>query len=153
MRPVKINAEDMIKFLRNNKGFTLLEVVVSLAIAAMALPALLSAFSDGVRNYSVIENKTTAYYLLKLKMGQVEMTGYPELGSDEGDFGEGSLFNWATEVSDTDIDGLREVLVTIYWQERGRQRSIELSTYIADRSIEQQEQQTQQMQQSQGPMG
>ena len=50
MRPVKINAEDMIKFLRNNKGFTLLEVVVSLAIAAMTLPALLSAFSDGLKS-------------------------------------------------------------------------------------------------------
>ena len=140
----------MIKILHNNnKGFTLLEIVVALAIAAMTLPALLQAFSNGIRNYSVIENKTTAYYLLKLKMGQVEMTGYPEVGSDEGDFGEDSRFKWATEITESDIEGLREVVVTILWDERGRERSIELSTYMADRSIEQQQQQ----QQGQMPMG
>jgi len=131
----------MITFLRNNKGFTLLEIVVALAIAAMTLPGLLSAFSNGVRSYSLIENKTTAYYLLRLKMGQVEMTGYPEVGSDEGDFGTDSRFKWATDVTETDTDGLREVKVTILWQERGQERNIELSTYMSDRTIEQQQEQ------------
>ncbi|HGJ64801.1 TPA: type II secretion system protein GspI [bacterium] len=126
----------------NNKGFTLLEIVVALAISAMTLPALLQAFSNGIRNYSIIENRTTAYYLLKLKMGQVEMTGYPEVGSEEGDFGDDSRFKWATEVNNTDTDGLREVIVTISWEERGSLRSVELSTFLADRSIEQQQGQT-----------
>jgi general secretion pathway protein I len=133
----------MITFLRNNKGFTLLEIVVAMAIAAMTLPGLLRAFSDGVRSYSLIENKTTAYYLLRLKMGQVEMAGYPEVGSDEGDFGTDSRFKWATEVTESDTEGLREVKVTILWQERGQERTILLSTYMSDRSIEQQQQQGQ----------
>lgn len=131
----------MTKFLRNNnKGFTLLEIVVALAIAAMALPALLRTFSEGIRNYSVIEKKTTAYYLLKLKIGQVEMAGYPDVGSEDGDFGDDSLFKWATEVTETETDGLREIIVTISWQERGQDRSIQLSTFMADRSIEEQDQ-------------
>ncbi len=133
------------KRINNSKrGFTLLEVVVALSIAAIAFPALLKAFSEGVKNYSLIENKTTAYYLLRLKMGQVEMTGYPDVGSEEGDFGTDSRFRWATEVTETDIDGLRQVTVTISWEERGQEKSLQLSTYIADRTIEQQTDQQQQ---------
>jgi len=128
----------------SKRGFTLLEVVVALSIAAIAFPALLKAFSEGIKSYSLIENKTTAYYLLRLKMGQVEMTGYPDVGSEEGDFGTDSRFRWATEVADTDTDGLRQVTVVITWEERGQEKSLQLSTYIADRTIEQQTDQQQQ---------
>jgi general secretion pathway protein I len=130
--------------IKSQKGFTLLEVVVALSIAAIAFPALLKAFSDGIKNYSLIENRTTAYYLLKLKIGQVEMTGYPDTGSEEGDFGTDSRFKWATEIVDTDTEGLREITVTITWDERGQEKSLQLSTYLADRAIEQQQDQTQQ---------
>jgi len=130
--------------IKSQKGFTLLEVVVALSIAAIAFPALLKAFSEGIKNYSLIENKTTAYYLLKLKMGQTEMLGYPDSGSEEGDFGTDSRFKWATEIVDTDTEGLREITVTITWDERGQEKSLQLSTYLADRAIEQQQDQTQQ---------
>ena len=125
---------------RNRRGFTLIEVVVALTIASLAFPALLKAFSQGVNSYSVVENKTTAYYLLRLKMGQMEMTGYPETGRTDGDFGNDSRFKWATEVADTDTDGLREVTVSITWEEKGQEKSLQLVTYMSDRSIEQQQQ-------------
>jgi type II secretion system protein I len=118
-------------------GFTLIEVVVALTIASLAFPALLKAFSQGVNTYSVIENRTTAYYLLRLKMGQVEMTGYPETGKTDGDFGNDSLFKWSTEVIDTDTEGLREINVVITWEEKGQEKSLQLSTYMADRTIQQ----------------
>ena len=131
--------------IKSQKGFTLLEVVVALSIAAIAFPALLKAFSEGIKNYSLIENKTTAYYLLKLKMGQVEMAGYPDVGNEEGDFGTDSRFRWATDIADSDTDGLREITVIITWDERGKEKTLQLSTYMADRTIEQQEEeQTQQ---------
>lgn len=126
---------------RNKRGFTLIEVVAAITIAALAFPALLKAFSQGVNTYSVIENKTTAYYLLRLKMGQVEMAGYPETGTIDGDFGTDSRFKWSTEVADTDTDGLREVIVIITWEERGQEKSLQLSTYMSDRTIEQQQDQ------------
>ena len=126
---------------KNKRGFTLIEVVVALTIASIAFPALLKAFSEGVKSYSLIENKTTAYYLLRLKMGQLEMAGYPDVGSTEGDFGTDSRFKWSTEIIDTDTDGLREVTVVITWEERGKEKSLQLTTYMSDRSIQQQQQQ------------
>lgn len=125
----------MKKVIKNQNGFTLLEIVVALAIAAIALPMLLRAFSDGTKRYSLIENRTTALYLLRLKMAEIEMNGYSALASEEGDFGTDSRFKWASEVVNTEIDGLKEVTVIVTWQERGQEKSIQLSTYMSDRTM------------------
>lgn len=125
--------------LRKNGGFTLLEIVVALTIAAIALPALLRAFSQGTKNQALIENRTTAIYLLKLRMSEIEMLGNLEVGSEEGEFGTNSRFSWVSDISETDTDGLYEVTVTVNWQERGQQKSVELTTYISDKTIEQEE--------------
>ncbi len=121
------------------QGFTLLEIVVALTIAAIALPVLLQAFSEGTKNQSLIENKTTALYLLKLKMGEIEMLGEIEAGSEDGDFGSNSRFQWTSDIAESDTEGLYEVIVTVNWQERGREQSVELTTFLADRNIEREE--------------
>jgi general secretion pathway protein I len=125
--------------LKDKKGFTLLEVVVALTIAAIAFPTLLQAFSNGAKQQSLIENRITAVFLLRLRMAEIEMEGYSSLASGEGEFTADSRFKWACEVSDTDTEGLKEVTVTVTWQERGKDQSISLTTYMADRRIKQQE--------------
>ena len=124
---------------KDQRGFTLLEIVVALTIAAIALPALLRAFSEGTKKHVLIENKTTALYLLKLRMSEIEMLGNLQIGSEEGEFGTNSRFRWSSEVDETDTDGLYQVTVTVYWQEKGKEENIELTTFIADRNIEQEE--------------
>ena len=118
-----------------SNGFTLLEVVVALTIAAVAFPVLLKAFSEGTKNHALIENRTTAIYLLRLKMAEMEMEGYSSLSSEEGEFAENSRFRWASQVSDTETEGLSQVTVTVLWDERGKERSVQLTTYMSDRSI------------------
>ena len=124
---------------KNQRGFTLLEIVVALTIAALALPVLLRAFSEGTKKQSLIENRTTALYLLKLRMSEMEMLGELEAGSEEGEFGTDSRFQWTSDVAESDVEGLYEVTVAVIWQERGQEKSVELTTYMADRSIEQEE--------------
>ena len=138
---------------KDQRGFTLLEIVVALTIAAITLPVLLQTFSRGTKTHSLIENKTTAFYLLRLRMAEIEMLEELESGSEEGEFGTNSRFTWASEVNETDTEGLYEIIVTVIWEERGREKTIELATYIADRAIEQQQQQQGQPGQQQQPMG
>ena len=141
---------------KDQRGFTLLEIVVALTVAAIALPALLQAFSRGAKAHSLIENKTTAFYLLRLRMSEIEMLSEMEAGSEEGEFGEDSRFTWASDIAETDTKGLYEITVTVNWEERGREKSIQMATFIADKSIEQpqQQQQGQQgQQQGQQPFG
>ena len=128
-----------ITFAKDQRGFTLLEIIVALTIAAISLPVLLRAFSEGTKKQSLIENRTTALYLLKLRMSEIEMLEELEAGSEEGEFGTDSRFQWTSDIAESDTEGLYEVTVTINWQERGQERSVELTTYLADKNIEQEE--------------
>ena len=138
----------------DEKGFTLIEIVVTLAILSLALPTLLRSFTEAAKGQALAENRTTALYLLKFQMATIEAEGYPDIGEESGEFGEDSRFRWHSDVQDVEseeIEGLRLVTVTVTWQERGKERSLSTSTYLADRQIPQQ--QTQGGQQGQGGGG
>ena len=136
---------------QSDGGFTLIEIVVALAILSLALPALLRSFTMAARGQAVAENRTTALHLLKYRMAEIELAGYPDIGEEDGEFGENSRFRWQSQVMDMELEeleGLRLVKVTVSWQERGKERSLAMNTYISDRQIPQQ--QTQGGQQGQG---
>lgn len=138
----------------DRNGFTLIEIVVALAILSLALPTLLRSFTEAAKGQALAENRTTALYLLKFRMAAIETEGYPDIGEEEGEFGEDSRFRWRSDVQDVEseeIEGLRLVTVTVTWQERGEERFISTSTYLADRQIPQEE--TQESQQGQGGRG
>lgn len=138
----------------DRSGFTLIEIVVTLAILSLALPTLLRSFTEAAKGQAVAENRTTALYLLKFRLAAIEAEGYPDIGEEEGEFGEDSRFRWYSEVQEVEseeIEGLRLVTVTVTWQERGKERLISTSTYLADRQIPQD--QTQGGQQGQGGGG
>lgn len=122
------------------QGFTLVEILVTLAILAAVLPALLHAFASAARNQALSDNTTTALYLLKFRMAEIEMEGYPEVGEQNGEFGENTRYAWHSVVEDIDseeVENVRRVQVTVTWLHRSRERSMSMSTYIADRQMPQ----------------
>lgn len=130
-------------------GFTLVEILVTLAILAAVLPALLHVFASAARNQGLSDNSTTALYLLKFRMAEIEMAGYPDVGEETGEFGNNTRYRWDSIVEDIEseeVENIRQVQVTVTWQHRNRERSMSMNTYIADR----QNAQTQQGQQSGG---
>ena len=138
---------DSIMFTQNSKnankytdGFTLIEILVSLTILAIALPPLLRVFSESGTRSASSENETTAVNLLKYKMAEIEMMGYPEgTGEDEGEFGEGSRFRWTSRIEETDTEGLLLISVTVNWLEMGKDKSMTMNTYMADRTFPEEE--------------
>jgi type II secretion system protein I len=120
-------------------GFTFAEILVTIAIMAAILPALLKVFSDTSHNLSLTDNRTTALYLLKSQMAEIEMTGYPEAGQQSDVFGD-SIFQWESNVTDIESDeifGLRRVEVTVSWEHLGKLKSMSMFTYMANREIQQ----------------
>lgn len=120
-------------------GFTLVEIIITLAIMAVTLPVLLQVFSSVARNQALMDNRMTALYLLKFQMAEIEMNGFPEVGPNSGEFGENSAFQWQSTVTDMEsevIEGLRKVELTISWQHLEKVRSISMFTYMADRQIQ-----------------
>ncbi len=121
------------------RGFTFAEILVTIAIMAAVLPALLKVFSDISRSQALMDNRLTALNLLKTQMAEIEANGLPDVGQDSGEFGEDSLYQWesiVTEVDPEELEGLLRVEVTITWSHLGQVKSIGASTYMANRELQ-----------------
>ncbi|MGQ0812502.1 MAG: type IV pilus modification PilV family protein [Nitrospiraceae bacterium] len=125
-------------------GFTLLEVMIAMAILAIALPALL-----GLRNWDVdlhmrARDMTTATLLAQEKLMESELLGFLPLGEISGDFQGMPLGNqttneakdrapgyrWKRIVSPTPLDTIREVRIQIIWPRGTIEDTLEASTYV-----------------------
>ena len=56
---------------KGDGGFTLLEVLIAFAILAIALPALIQAFSQGLHGIRVAEERAIAIMLARSKLAEV----------------------------------------------------------------------------------
>jgi len=87
------------------RGFTLLEVMVALAIIAVALTAVLGSQSQSVSLASEARFSTTAPLLAQSKMAEIEVRDPEDLMDDSGDFGEDfPEYTWQVTLSDVTFD-------------------------------------------------
>ena len=111
-------------------GFTLLEVLVALAILSIALVVLLGLRNRDVALVDATRHLTVATALARMKVVEVGLEGFPELGESAGEFGEGyPEFHWQRVVSSTPFDYVREVRVSVAWSQNDRER-VELVHYV-----------------------
>jgi general secretion pathway protein I len=95
---------------QGQSGFSLLEVMVALAILAMALVVLVGIGTDNVRNTQHAKMTTIATFLARAKMAEVEDTvleeGFTDNDEvDEGDFGEQGWpeIRWKTNIEKVEL--------------------------------------------------
>jgi general secretion pathway protein I len=105
------------------KGFTLLEVMVAVAIISIALVTLIGSQSRSISIASDIRFETDSSLLGKQKLTELTLSDPDWLMNDEGDFGDGyPSYSWRTEFielseDDTSIAGsdglLKQVEITV----------------------------------------
>jgi general secretion pathway protein I len=127
------------------KGFTLLEVLVALLIVALTLVTFIHTQNRSVDLLVETANMTTATLLAQQRIVSLESQPFPEVNEAEGVFAEAEYagYRWRERVLDTPIEGIREVQVIISWAEGRQERSLELVTYVADRTFKETTQQSQ----------
>ena len=90
------------------------------------------------------EANSQAVMVAQEKLAEILAVGYPKLGTNAGTVEENNRrLDWRTEVTDLQlprwdaagIAGLRRVLVEVAWKQSGGQERLEMSTYIADRKL------------------
>ncbi|MGD9947571.1 MAG: prepilin-type N-terminal cleavage/methylation domain-containing protein [Desulfobulbus sp.] len=90
----------------HNSGFTLLEVMIAVAIIAIAVVTLLGAQSQSVSIASSAKFDTMASMLAQWKMSDLLLQDFTEITDDEGNFGEDyPQFSWkltVTELSESE---------------------------------------------------
>ena len=127
------------------RGFILLDVLLALAILAIALPVLLGLANRDVELLGHARALTAATLLAQGKVLETEMIGFPPVGEQMGDFetpppgmtnGHGILqnrqgaFRWTRTVDATPLEELREVRVRISWPRGRAEDSVEVTSYV-----------------------
>jgi type II secretion system protein I len=124
-----------VKYSKSPNGFTLLEVLVAVAILGAGLTVLLGAVNRNLIMASESKNLSIAGLLAQRKLAEIELEGYPEIGQEQGQFEEAPEFNWFLSVVPYQIANLdteiRIVILRITWDEGKKdfQVSIALSDY------------------------
>ena len=107
--------------LSSQKGFTLLEVIIAVAIMGAALAILLGSVNRNLMQASLSKNQSIAQTLAQQKMSEIELDGYPQVGEEQGPFEEFAGFYWFVRVLPYDIEQLgteiRIVIVDVTWDE------------------------------------
>jgi type II secretion system protein I len=121
----------------SSRGFTLLEVLISLLIVAIVLITCVRAQNQSIRLYNLSRDMTVATILARQKMGEIETAGFPDLEEEEGDFEEQFAgFTWKKAVSETSFEEARRVDLSIVWKDGIKERRVDVVTYITNMKME-----------------
>jgi general secretion pathway protein I len=101
--------------MRRVRGFTLVEVLVALAIVTIGMAALLSALSSSADSVSYQRDKTLAEWVALNRIEEVRLaTQRPKVGKNDGEAEmAGQKWKWSQEVLETEVKGILRVDVSV----------------------------------------
>lgn len=120
-------------------GFTLLEIVVAMAILGIGLVVIIELFSGGLRLARVSEEYTVAAGHARMKMEEVSLAKTLQEGIQEGEFD--SFYRWQMEVKKVDLlppgrettyrppVDLYWVRIDVLWRSGSKERAAALESY------------------------
>lgn len=117
--------------LHSCRGFTLLELVVALAILLIGLVTILEGLSAGLKAIRDSEDYTTATILGQQRLVELRRETPLRPGRQEGDFGSDYAgFTWETEVTPSPDPRLLHARIAVRWATRLRPRGLLFDTYL-----------------------
>ena len=132
---IPLQEKQNLKKKQSEDGFSLLEVIVALAIMAMGFVTVLQLFSGSIRSIGLSEQYLKATTLAQSKMGELEMNNY-RISEFEGTFANEENYRWQLDISPyiTELNSvedniqLSEVLLKVFWSDSNKVRNVEFST-------------------------
>ena len=96
-------------------GFTLIEVLVALAIVVVSFVALYAVVLQMVRSTTFMQEKTIASWVAFDRITELRIAeNYPATGNSEGEVEMGgSIWLYRTEIKSTDSEDIRQVIVRV----------------------------------------
>ena len=97
------------------RGFTLVEVLVALAIVALALTAMAGSMNTMIDNASTMRERTYASWIAQNKIAELRLAEeLPEVGTNSGELEYGGAeWSWRTVISETGVESFMRIDVTV----------------------------------------
>jgi prepilin-type N-terminal cleavage/methylation domain-containing protein len=106
-------------------GFTLAEVLASMVLIGLVIPAALAGISLAIRLGEAAQDQTHASMLGSGKLDELLATGEWQDGDAEGDFGdEWPDYGWSMTVYDWEEPAVSQIDVVVEWTRRGKERFV-----------------------------
>jgi len=96
---------------KKEHGFTLLEVIVALAVVALGLIAAFNGIIQITSGASYMRERTLANWVAMNELTRIRVSGvFPEVSESDGDVEFGLVtYRWRANVSETGVDDLRRI--------------------------------------------
>ena len=121
------------------KGFTLIEVLVAVAILGVGLTIIIELFSGALRLGRASEEYTKAVNYARMKMEEVAVKPIVEEGTEEGDFDD--TFRWQVGVKKVILLTVEnkpdfkppaqffQIQIDVLWKSGSKERSTHIESY------------------------
>jgi prepilin-type N-terminal cleavage/methylation domain-containing protein len=127
--------------LRKIRAFTLIEVLIALAITLIGLVPLLHLLTTSILMTDSAWNLSQATLIGNARLAEVISQNDLKIGTDKGSVESREkeiVFDWQSEVTQADIEelqeiyptDLRKVTVIVMWPEGQNKKKISLTTYV-----------------------
>lgn len=119
--------------LQNNRGFTLLEVMIALAIVSIALVVMLGLTQRNILVSDRLHQMTRATLLAKQKMAEIETGATTELSRNQGEFpAPNQRFNWRASYSPTPISGIEQIDLSVLWGDEKNNELVTITSFVRE---------------------
>ncbi|MEI6314952.1 MAG: prepilin-type N-terminal cleavage/methylation domain-containing protein [Syntrophus sp. (in: bacteria)] len=114
------------------RGFTLMEVMIAMAILAITLVTVYQSQSQSISMASNARFLTTASLLAQSKMADIEWMNVKDRRAEGGSFGETFPdYRWRIEVTDTEVAYLKKIEVVVTNEKMAKDNTYRLVLYKA----------------------
>jgi len=125
-----------------DRGFTLIEVVVALAILGVGLTVIIELFSGGLRLARASMEYTKAVNYARMKMEEMTVKPAVQEGTEEGE-SDDKAFRWQVGVKKVDLLSidksvdyqppieLFQVKIDVFWKSGSKERSASIESFRA----------------------
>lgn len=117
----------------SDRGFTLIEILVALAIIAIALSALIKASGNHTASVAYLKQKSIAHWVAMNEIAELQIKqSWPGKGEKKKSTEmAGHEWFWLREIKETEDENYHQVAFTIYLDEDREQKVTRLIAYLS----------------------
>lgn len=118
--------------MKSYRGFTLIEVLVALAILAITMAAISRTASSSIHHVEALRTRIAADWVAQNRLAQHQARGdFPQPGLQTGEEAQaGQSYPWQEEITTTPNPTMRRIIVSVYAPDDKTHRLRELTGYL-----------------------